>query len=486
MKKPLLIFSFFFLSTVYCLLPTTSCFSQNPDLKRTWNWYFGEYAGLDFSSGNPVAVTNSAMYNDGPGTASISDTSGNLLFYTDGKSVWNKNHQLMLNGTGLISGAGSIQRVLVIPKPLSDSIYYIFHNWVNPSYTALRYTTVNMSLQGGLGDVISKNDTVIYTNTPSLNGTTEKLAATMHKNDTDVWVMVKPFFTNSFFAFRVTSAGVDTTPVISSAGNPDNYGVNSMKFSPSGKKLAIGLKVAYGFEILDFDNATGMVSNPIVITAPDITPTYWGLEFSPDESKLYVNDYTGTPTTINLYQVDLSSGDSLTTVNSLTFISSLSSFSVGYIQMASDGKLYVAMPFNPDLGVIANPNVAGIACNFSNNGLNLAGKISGAGLPAFISNYFYDSSLVTVTPAPELQDDIICYPNPFSYTTHIIIPSPLTITEIAMMDLLGRKTEIKKKITKENDKTIVTLERNNLPAGIYFLQIKTNNKIYSQKFIITN
>jgi hypothetical protein len=85
-----------------------------------------------------------------------------------------------------------------------------------------------------------------------------------------------------------------------------------------------------------------------------------------------------------------------------------------------------------------------------------------------------------------LNDSIVCYPNPFNYTTSVIIPSLITISDIELIDLLGRKTEIKKKISRENNKTIVTLNRNNLPDGIYLLQIKINTKVYSQKLILTH
>jgi hypothetical protein len=63
-------------------------------------WYFGQNAGLDFNGGSPVALTNGQLATD-EGCATISDTNGQLLFYTDGITVYNKNHSIMANGTGL-------------------------------------------------------------------------------------------------------------------------------------------------------------------------------------------------------------------------------------------------------------------------------------------------------------------------------------------------------------------------------------------------
>ena len=64
-----------------------SVFSQ----KQANIWYFGKNAGLDFNSGTAIPLTDGAM-NTWEGCASIADPNGNLLFYTDGITVWNKNH----------------------------------------------------------------------------------------------------------------------------------------------------------------------------------------------------------------------------------------------------------------------------------------------------------------------------------------------------------------------------------------------------------
>ena len=69
----------------------TRSFSQN----EANVWYFGKYAGLDFSSGNPVLIHGSNMFAQ-EGCATINDKNGQLLFYTNGLSVWNKQHQVMV------------------------------------------------------------------------------------------------------------------------------------------------------------------------------------------------------------------------------------------------------------------------------------------------------------------------------------------------------------------------------------------------------
>lgn len=53
-------------------------------------WYFGIYAGLDFNSGVPAPLTNSQMITNA-GCTVLSNAAGQLLFYTDGETVWNRN-----------------------------------------------------------------------------------------------------------------------------------------------------------------------------------------------------------------------------------------------------------------------------------------------------------------------------------------------------------------------------------------------------------
>ncbi|WP_282053397.1 hypothetical protein [Maribacter luteus] len=76
-------------------------------------WYFGENAGLDFNTSPPTVLTNSAMIAP-EGCSSIADTNGDLLFYTNGETIYNRNHQPMVNGIGLNGNVSSSQSVLIV------------------------------------------------------------------------------------------------------------------------------------------------------------------------------------------------------------------------------------------------------------------------------------------------------------------------------------------------------------------------------------
>lgn len=103
------------------LLFTIVLFGQN----QANNWYFGQNAGINFSNGIPVALDDGVL-NTPEGCSTISDSNGNLLFYTDGIDVWNKNHQLMPNGTGLLGSISSTQSGIIIPHPGNINLYYVF------------------------------------------------------------------------------------------------------------------------------------------------------------------------------------------------------------------------------------------------------------------------------------------------------------------------------------------------------------------------
>ncbi len=114
-------------------------------------WVMGDSLGLDFST-NPPTSFNSKMYAQ-EACASVSDGEGNLLFYTNGVDVYNRNYEVMPNGFN-IGGDIHASQCLIVPQPSSDSIFYIFIHELQGG--TMRYSDVNLSLDGGLGNITSK------------------------------------------------------------------------------------------------------------------------------------------------------------------------------------------------------------------------------------------------------------------------------------------------------------------------------------------
>ena len=212
--------------------------------KQATNWFFGDNAGVSFSTGSPVARTDGSLITD-EGCATISDEDGNLIFYTDGIKVWNRNHRIMPNGRGLLGDPSSSQSAIIIPFPNDNTKYYIFTVAAVNDPNGLNYGVVDMTLDGGLGDMVASQRIV------HLEGSVaEKVTAVYHANQEDIWVIAHKMGNANFLAYRVTSTGVQTTPVVSTVGvvMDDSVGttgaIGCLKASPDGKKLASA--ISYG------------------------------------------------------------------------------------------------------------------------------------------------------------------------------------------------------------------------------------------------
>ncbi|WP_456376740.1 T9SS type B sorting domain-containing protein [Lutibacter sp.] len=393
-------------------------------------WYFGNEAGLDFNSGSPVALTNGQLVTN-EGCSTISDINGNLLFYTDGTTIWNANHTIMVNGSGLLGHKSSTQSAIIVPNPNNPAIYYIFtvdqpndknadnnpgNNEDDGINNGLNYTEVNMSLQGGLGAVnITKKNIHLITydqnNTEESNlKASEKITAVQSANGSFYWVITH--FTNKFYAFKVTNSGVNKNPIISTTSLTIPTGgylpnaIGYLKSSPNGKKIGIvhlssrltndpnpkgGIVRNTGKVMLyDFDNTTGVVSNPISLLS---AANPYGIEFSSKSKKLYVttNHYNNDGNTegSSLLQYNLESSN----IASSKVLIKKNDFVAGALQLAIDEKIYrsgykIFSNGGDYLSVIKNPEADGTACNFTSNVINLNGKKALLGLPPFIQSLF--------------------------------------------------------------------------------------------------
>ncbi len=359
------------LMVLLVLLSLPEIFAQ----KEAYNWYFGYNAGITFNTpdGIPVSVTNSAITTT-EGCATISDANGNLLFYSDGSEVYNRNHVVMPNGTGLMGSSDATQSCIAIPKPGSNHLYYIFTVPSAAGMSGLRYSLINMELDNGLGAIDSLEKNI------QLSGNvTEQITAVRHANNTDYWVITHQRNNNIFCAFQVMATGIKTIYVASHIGSihSSNY-AGYMKVSPDGTRLSCPYEL--GLEIFGFNNATGQVIGPVVgFTNPS---SYYGTEFSPNSQLLYYRTLAGS----SVYQADLSSGDSATIVASQILVGMVNGG--GSLQLGPDGKMYLSSTTQTTLSLINYPNIAGIGCGLKPNAINLTVGSCSLGLPSFIQSFF--------------------------------------------------------------------------------------------------
>lgn len=344
---------------------------------RGAHWYFGAEAGLKFGPSGPTALTDGAM-TTGEGCATMSSRTGDLLFYTDGSTVWNRLHGTMPNGTGLLGHASSCMSAIIVPQPGNDSIYFVFTiDGGTGMRRGVHWSRINMNLDGGKGDVTSTKNVSIFSSTSH-----EFVTSCIHRNNRDFWVLVHEDGSDNFRAYLISSAGV-SAPVISSVAPflaTGSIACNG-KASPDGKYIAVGLAAVGGGDYLyDFNNATGVVSNPT-----KLSPTYsYGIEFSPDSEKLYTKSIGGD----SLLQFDLTAGTRTDIRRSRTMVSFMGGSLSGAMQLAEDGRIYFVQGATTHLGVIKHPNLLGSACGVVADTISLSGKGSTFGLPAFIQSIF--------------------------------------------------------------------------------------------------
>jgi len=374
---------------LFFLLFPTLCFSQG----EFHTWYFGAHAGVSFNSIPPIPLTNPSFYSQMNST-SISDSLGSLLYYSNGGTVFNRMFTVMPNGTGLAgSGGQGAQSIFSVQSLADDSLYYLFtidyYQWpyILP-HAGLRYSILNMRLNGGLGDIdinqknISINS-AFYANTA--------LNACRHKNNKDVWIVVRLNDTsNRYASYKITQNGLDTIPVYSPSIVPHKTGangqeINYIKISPDGHKLAA--LYSNKIEYCNFNDVTGVVQPLFTFTSNANAELQAGHEFSPDGKLFYVEYVHPLAGMSDIVQYDATKTDS-STFKSTEVI--LVSHPMGHcaLQRAPDYKIYFSRQNSDSLGVINNPNVPGIGCNLLTGGFYLNGNMNTYGLPDFLERYY--------------------------------------------------------------------------------------------------
>lgn len=383
-------------------------------------WCFGSNAGLKFGAGGAVPI--SARINALEGTASIADpVTGALLFYSDGDTVFNRDGIPMPSGTGLKGNSQSSQSALIVPVPGNASRYYLFTSdegeYDSLPHNGVHYSIVDMSLDGGRGDVAVKA-------VPLLANAAEKLTAVRHRDGCSYWVLMHGWNDDAFHAYLVNESGLSAEPVISHVGSvhqdPPNTGIGFssigyMKASPDGRYLALATFSTGIAELFRFDDATGRVSDPLRLPIEGLG---YGVSFSPDNSKLYLSCRPAI-----LFQFDLSNPDPAVIIASRATLAydpdRFTPHEFGALQIGPDGRIYLARVGDRYLGIIERPNAVAGECGYRAEGFDLgAGRLVWLGLPNHIDSYFNSGTLRCGAPSADFipADPDICAGDCLAFT----------------------------------------------------------------------
>lgn len=394
--------------------------------KEDSNWHFGLQAAVSFATGAPL-VQPTAMRTF-EAASSISDAAGQLLFYSNGEKVWNRNHALMPSGSAIsTTGFSSTQGVLIVPHPGDPTLFYVFltDDMEDQLAKGLRYTTVDMKLASGLGDVTGAPTRLP---TPDLTSKiAEKLIAVRHANGRDYWIVVHGWENNSFFSFLLTTTGLVGSPVVSSVGPildgtggqaPFSNAAGHLRASPDSRHLAMAA-LYRDLGLYDFDPATGQVSNYVAL-APSSPgqPVRYGVEFSADNSRLYMAVASANQD-FSVGQFNMLAGSGAAIASSWQVVGT-GKTGMGGLLRAPNGKIYLAG--YTTLHAINAPNMLGVACNFQLNALSLDGAATIYNLPNQFSPQRSNNFVQFTAPS-------VCVGTPTSFTGQLALPAlPLTLT----------------------------------------------------------
>ena len=353
----------------FSILVSSAGFSQR---ETTW-WYFGNGTGLDFTKvldGVDLVPTKvSGPIATGEGCCALSDYNGNLLMASDGRTVYNKNRAVMKNGTGLLGHESSSQSSIVMARPSHPNQYYIVTvpDYATGSGTAngINYSIVDLSLEGGLGEVTEKNKP-LYTgdhlSSPPGNeyGRTniyENIGAVQHSNGNDYWLVHR--FRQYFYIWFASKDGIGpdpirVVPIGHDPGTDMNQSPGNIKFSKDGRFIAhagwAGLALGH------FDTTTGDITNisHIPATSPFTNRLSYSCEFSPSGEYLYFNVGWGT---YGSYRVN--TNVSLGAQTAVQYNTTCKGYGM---QLGPDGKIYSFDQYI--LWVIEDPDAGGTNVSF--------------------------------------------------------------------------------------------------------------------------
>ncbi len=495
----------------FMLLCASLCAQQHDNL-----WLFGyeSYANTECYGGSVLDFTTNSVdtffqYRDmnfDVTNASICDTAGNLLFYTNGIYIANALHEPMENGEGLNPGEHADNRqtygyildqgAIILPKPNSDHLYYLFHadkerpsNGLDWRSANFYYSLVDMSENNGLGKVIEKHE--ILLNEPLGVG---KITATKHSNGIDWWILIRKYMSNEYYRFLLTSDGISNLG-IQESGNPVESGVGQAVFSPNGKKYArynaVSLAEGNNLNIYDFDRCTGSLSNPVQTILID-SAFVGGAAISPNSRFLYISSYNF------IYQYDLEADDILTTKDTVAiydghledigpFFQASTRFFM--MQLAPNGKIYVNSPASIKvLHVINAPNEQGEACDIAQHSVRLP-TYNAFSLPNF-PNYRLgpeEGAVCDSIPTNVNQEtlDLLSFklfPNPAIDKIELNIELPMgSHGEFRLYNAVGQLI-LQQELHEFESSYLLSLV--NLESGIYFYEVGGSDKIWKKGKLI--
>jgi hypothetical protein len=436
-------------------------------------------------------------------SAGICDTMGNLIFFTNGRGIYNSNDDVLVNGSDLTEcdtrgGCNFLQMSLVLPFPNHPKQYFAFIN----NYTIYtlngvthyddypyRYSKIDVSTPQGLGTVTEKNLVLI-----SDSITVGLATACRHANGRDWWILVNRSKTNVWYRLLVSPNGLTNIGTQVVGGNTISGGGGQAVFSLDGKWYA-NIQPSYlrpnydnYVNLFRFDRCSGLLTHKETFSVPDTT-LFAGINISPNSRFLY------TTTSLSLNQFDLRAVNiARSKVKVATYdgfrTASNSPSLITIPQIAPNGKIYIASsPPTTYLHVIESPDSLGLACNFRQHAIPLPTYNSVVpNYPNFRLGALVGSGCDTIVANNEVEKmgaGMRIFPNPVNEQLNI----DLTLQNyqyhgsvvVILYDVLGHTL---KRHTVSDFSSIVQLDVSGLASGLYLVGLEVEGVVVSTQRVV--
>jgi hypothetical protein len=458
------------------------------------------HSAVDLSPGGPTFFSYPGNKVCDISQANISDSNGNLLMFSNGSWLANRDGMVMPNGGNLTptfctaDGHMGPYNSVILPWPANPAKYILFHmscdGVMYNKPATLFYSIIDMNLDGGRGDVIQKN-VVVLTDTIGVN-----IGACRHANGRDWWIVIPGKNSNVIYSLLLTPWGISKLTRQEFREQVTDVMHIQIEFSPDGSRMAYITNCQSlsnpcpHIRLFDFDRCTGVISNHTKI---DINYAGWwgaGVSFSPNSRYLYAAN------NVNIYQVDCRAPDP---AKSMQIVASFD----GYINphtlapthfymlyRANDGRVYInSGPQTFEFSYIEFPDSAGPACSVKQHALTLPCSNYRA-VPHHPNYYlgpehgsFCDSLGLGMAETGHFIGAAV-FPNPSSgngFTVSYSLPRGMPGT-LELKDISGRKVHEQVLPTWSTVQAIRPATP--LPAGIYLCIIHSGPARQTLKLIV--
>ncbi len=301
---------------------------------------------LDFSTDPPTPFPT-GIIGSYEGIAHYEDGSGNALFWFNANGVYDSYNILMPGALGILADDSSAE-ICISPVPCDPDRYYIFYN--DQTCSSLYYSIVDMTLNGGLGDVTDLNTSI------DTNNFSEGMEVIEIPDSPNFWLLTYNCNTG-FTKFLISENGLSNGEVIYNYPPPPGGYDGRGELDYHAGRIGICFGFTSTVFVADFDPVLGELTNPVTLNAAPNNQGTFGIDFSPDGSKAYFSLWYEL-TSNYIYQYNFATASLSSYMPFLGINSSGPNpiVGLGEIELGRDGKLYIIEDGGENILVINNPD----------------------------------------------------------------------------------------------------------------------------------